>query len=116
MKAKTGWRVRAAIFQRRHGGAVFFPSGHDAGSRKRGFPTSPPPNYRPPEERIFEAATLKLARQKADELRLEHGADKVAIHIEPIEKTPAAPRPKQTSLANLGDWPRGWPSRGRWTS
>lgn len=97
----TEYRVRAAVFNSR--GAVYYPSGHDSGSRRRGFPISAPPRYQPPVERVYRTASLKLARELVRELRLEHG-ERVAIHVEPIETAPAEPRPRQTSLAD--DWPR----------
>jgi hypothetical protein len=110
----SAYRVRYCVFHNRRGGNVYHPAGRDAGSKKHGRPTVPPKPFKPPVEQIREVASLALARQLALELRLEHGDDVVAIHVEPVEHMPAEPRPKQLSFADLAGWPRGWP-RQRWT-
>jgi hypothetical protein len=100
-----GYRVRAAVFVGRNGGAVFHPAGGDNGSRRRGFPISPPPLYRPPGERTWTVKTLEAARKKALALRLEFG-EAIAIHVEPIDASRGEPRPVQLEL---DDWPHARP-------
>ena len=96
-----GFRVRYAIFKGRAG--VYYPSGHDAGSKKRGFPTVPPPRYEPPREQSRLVGSVELARDLVRELRLEHG-EQVVVHVEPVDAAATEPRPQQTSLAD--GWPR----------
>jgi hypothetical protein len=110
--ATGDWRVRYAIFRGKSG--LYHPSGSDRGNRRRGYPSAPPPTFQPPVEMVRTAATLKLARDIARELRQTHGPDVVAIHIEKIELTPAPARPRQLSLADIGDdWQR-LPPRREW--
>jgi hypothetical protein len=101
----AGYRVRAAIFRRPAGGAVYYPSGRDSGSRKHGFPSVAPAPYRAPKEQVWTVSTFAQARDLVRELKLEHG-DRVVVHIEPVETAAAEPRPSQTDLAELGNWPQ----------
>jgi hypothetical protein len=96
------YRVRAAIFARKPGG-VYNPAGRRGGDKKHGHPLYPPPLYRPPQEQVWVLPSLGAARDLARNLRLQHG-DSVVVHIEPVDKPAAEPRPKQTSL--VGEWPR----------
>jgi hypothetical protein len=99
-----GYRVRAAVFK--GVGGVYHPAGHDNGSKRRGRPIAPPPPYKPPAEQVRVVSTYAQARQLVRELRAEHGADAIVFHVERIEPAPAEPRPVQTSLTELGGWPR----------
>lgn len=101
--SSEGYRVRAAVFKGK--GRVYHPAGSGSGSRRHGFSISAPPPFKPPKEQTWTVKTLEVAREKALALRLEFG-DAVVISVEPIGRTPAEPRPVQTSLADLGDWPR----------
>ena len=106
--------VRYAIFRRKGGGNVYDAVGRDGGSRRRGFPSKPPPPYRAPAETRIEVPSYAEARKLVRELHLEHGPERVAVTVERI--APAKPpRPRQTSLADLGDWPRELPARWRLT-
>lgn len=108
---EPGYSVRYAIFEGRAG--VFFPTGSDRGSRRRGYPSAPPATYEPPVERVLTTATYELARDLAHELKREH-AGKVAVHIEQIETSLPPRRPRQLSMAELADdWPTALPPR-RW--
>lgn len=107
--------VRFAIFRRKNGGDVFYPSGKETGSKRRGFPSQPPPPYRAPKEETRAVSSYAQARQLVRELRLEHG-EQLAVTVERVETAKPAPKPRQGSLAELGDdWPHLRPARWRLT-
>lgn len=97
------YRVRVAVF--RGNGGVYHPAGRRGGDRKHGHPLLPPPPFKPPKEQVWTVPSLAAARELARDLKRQHG-DKVAVHVEPVDKPAQEPRPRQTSLAALWGWPR----------